>query len=50
MMGLAVDREHGIVRLDFGKPVAWVGLPVQQAKELGAALIEKANELEQTKA
>jgi len=36
------DAEHEIVRLDFGKPVEWIGLPPQQAIELAQSLIRNA--------
>jgi hypothetical protein len=45
-MALASDVRAGIVRLEFGKSIAWLGLPARQARELGYALIQKANELE----
>lgn len=45
-MGLAVDHHGGVVRLEFGKPVAWLGLPAREARELGELLIAKAAELE----
>lgn len=41
-MGVAADG--GTVILNFGKPVAWVGLPPALARELAASLIKKADE------
>ena len=38
---------HNIVRVDFGKPVAWLGLPAVEAAQLGALLIAKAKEIGQ---
>ncbi len=45
-MALAADHGAGIVRVMFGKPVAWLGLPSTQARDLAAMLIEKADELD----
>lgn len=41
-LGVAYDEVNGIVRLDFGKPVAWLGLDKSTAINLGKALIQKA--------
>lgn len=49
-MALAADRKNGIVRILFGKPIAWLGLPSTEARALAALLIEKADELDQQKA
>lgn len=49
-MALAADHSQGIVRVEFGKPVAWLGLPSAQARGLAALLIEKADELDKHKA
>lgn len=46
---LAADRANGVVRVEFGKPVAWLGLPSAIARELARALIEKADELDRGK-
>jgi len=43
-MGVAYDPQNGIVRLHFGKPVAWLGLPPATAVALGKSLIQKAGE------
>lgn len=48
-MALAADHRAGIVRLAFGKPIAWLGLPSTEARALAAALIEKADELDRRK-
>lgn len=45
-MAIAADRANGIVRLDFGKPVAWLGLPAAEARALGSALLQKADEVD----
>jgi hypothetical protein len=48
-MAVAADVPQGIVRVLFGKPISWIGLPAGQARQLGAMLIEKAQELERSK-
>jgi len=48
-MALAADRANGIVRLEFGKPIAWLGLPSTEARQLAALLIEKADEVDRLK-
>ena len=45
-MAIAADPQHGVVRMLFGKPVGWLALPAGHARQLGAMLTEKANELE----
>jgi hypothetical protein len=37
--------QHGRLILDFGKPVAWIGLTADQAKEIGERMIEAAYRL-----
>lgn len=49
-MAIAADPKHGVVRIEFGKPVAWLGLPTVHARGLAAMLIEKADELDRRKA
>ena len=49
-LALATDRANGIIRVVFGKPVAWLGLPSEEARQLAALLIEKADELDRMKA
>lgn len=43
---VSIDPSHGIIRIDFGTPTAWLGFPASDARKLAAVLIEKANELE----
>jgi hypothetical protein len=45
-MALAADHANAIIRIEFGKPVAWLGLPVREARELADKLIVKAAEVE----
>jgi hypothetical protein len=47
---LAVDRAQGVIRIEFGKPVAWLALPSGYARELARLLVEKADELDKGKA
>jgi len=44
--GVLLDTEHGVIVLNFGKPVAWMGLPPALARQLASLLIQKADELE----
>lgn len=48
-LGMAADHAHGIVRIVFGKPVGWLGLPTNEAREFARMLIEKADELDSRK-
>jgi hypothetical protein len=41
-MGVAYDKLDGIVRVEFGKPVAWLGLPPPQAIQLAQLLLRHA--------
>lgn len=44
-LGVAVDHQQGIVHIDFGTPVTWIGLEESKVREFAAMLIEKADEL-----
>jgi uncharacterized protein len=44
-IAVAADRAAGIVRIEFGKPTAWIGLPAKQAHELAGMLAVKAAQL-----
>lgn len=48
-LAIAADRGNGIIRIEFGKPIAWIGLPTKEAREFAALLLEKADELEKGK-
>ena len=41
-MGIAYDPIDGIVRVEFGKPVAWLGLPKENAIALARSLLKHA--------
>lgn len=45
-LAAAADHQQGIVRVVFGKPVAWIGLESKGARALAQMLIEKADELD----
>lgn len=46
-LGLAADHQHAIVRIVFGTPVAWIGLPAEEARALAHMLVEMADALDQ---
>jgi hypothetical protein len=41
-LGVAYDSINGLVRVDFGKPVAWLALPPPEATELAKVLLKHA--------
>ena len=41
-LGVAYDRLDGIVRVEFGKPVAWLGLPPPQAIQFAKMILANA--------
>ena len=41
-LGVAYDKLNGIVRVEFGKPVAWLGLPSPQAIEFARLILKNA--------
>lgn len=43
---VAADPRNGVVRIEFGKPVAWLSLPAKAARAFAALLVSKADELE----
>ena len=45
-LAISADEQHGVVRIDFGKKVAWLGLPPQAALEMAAALTKHAQALQ----
>lgn len=48
-MAIAADFRNAIVRIEFGTPTAWVGLPSREARELATLLIAKADQLDAKK-
>lgn len=47
-IGFAVTGYHGKVVVNFGKPVASLGMSVQQARDLALLLRKWANKIERT--
>jgi hypothetical protein len=43
-INIAIGIEEGNVIVNFGKPVAWLGLPGDQAIEMGRTLIKRGRE------
>jgi hypothetical protein len=43
-MAVGYDKLDGIVRVEFGKPVAWLGLPPPEARQLAALLLQHAGQ------
>lgn len=41
-MGIGFDEVNGLVRIDFGKPVAWLALPPPEAIALAKLLLKQA--------
>lgn len=42
---LMISREHDCIRVDFGKPTAWVAFPREQAIQLANLILKHAKEL-----
>jgi len=42
MLGIGYDSEDNVVRIDFGKSVAWLAFPPDQAVEFAQAILKKA--------
>ncbi len=45
-IGITADKEKGIVILDFGSPVKWIGLSPEDVYGLTKVMIERANEID----
>lgn len=41
---IGITEKDGVVVIDFGKLVSWIGFTKEQAKEIGETLIRRANE------
>ncbi len=48
-MAIATDHQQGIIRIDFGTPIGWMGLPSREARQFAGLLLEKADELDRRK-
>ena len=44
-LSIGIDREKNVIIMNFGTQVAWIGIPKQQAIEMGEGMIKRANEL-----
>lgn len=44
---IAADLGNKIVRIQFSKPMSWLGLDAEAARKLAAMLLEKAAEITQ---
>ena len=47
-MAMGLDRAHGLVRMEFGKPVGWLALPAGHARHLAALLVQAADALDRS--
>lgn len=43
---IAADRANGVVVFDFGVPTKWIGFTHQQARDIAALLIARADEVQ----
>jgi hypothetical protein len=41
-LNIAISRENGVVRIDFGEPTAWIGLPPELALEFASVIVKHA--------
>jgi hypothetical protein len=41
-----VTTVHSEIRIDFGKPVAWLTLPPETARQLAQVLVDRADAIE----
>lgn len=48
-LAIGSDIANGIIRIEFGKPISWLGLPSHQARELAKLLMDKADEVDRGK-
>jgi hypothetical protein len=46
---MATDVANNLIRIEFGKKVAWLALPPAEARRWAAALMAKAAELDRTR-
>lgn len=42
---IAISIQDSVVRIDFGEPTAWIGLPVEEALAFASLIVGKAIEL-----
>ena len=41
-LGIAFDPVNGVIRMEFGKPVAWIGFAPEDAVQLAKSLLKAA--------
>jgi len=44
-LAVAHDNDKGVVIVDFGKPVVWIGLPADDAVEFANTILKHAKDL-----
>ena len=44
-MAMAVDARHGVIRIEFGKPVEWMAIDKVRAVEFAEKLLSMAKQL-----
>lgn len=44
--GIAADHKRKLIILNFGKPIAWTGMPPETAREIAMCLLKKAGEVD----
>jgi len=45
-VAIAIDRPNNVVRMDFGKPVAWLSIGPHDARQLALLLLRHAGDLD----
>jgi hypothetical protein len=45
-IAFVTDQRNGIVRIEFGKSITWLGLPAKEARQMASLLVEIADELD----
>lgn len=45
-VAMKADHRQGVIRLEFGKPVAWLALPATHARHMAKLLMEHADALD----
>lgn len=48
-IAIAIAHTGEKVIVDFGKPIAWIGLNAKQARDIAATLVKHAEEVEKAK-
>jgi hypothetical protein len=44
--GIAIDKEHRVIRLRFAKPVSWLAFEPENARAFCNAILDRVNQLE----